>query len=416
MGQGLDITINRLPARTWNWLRMNEARLERIEAGEAPAVITEGFEEAEGWQEDFSAIATGMGRDMDRLAGEAGTGAIRIWSGAVAEGVVGREPGWAGEGAVGREPGSAVEGAIRREPGSAVEGAASREPGSAVEDAIRRQPAPEAGDTAIRAALHFVCRDGAKSFQPVEILVREGEALTVIMDFTSAPKAAGLAAVQTRFKAEKNARLRLIQLQFLGNGYRLLNDIGGSCAEGAAAEVIQLFLGGAETYAGCRVDLAGRESALSADIGYLGVGNQRFDMNYVADHRGVKSKSRIQAGGVLRDRAFKLFRGTIDFKSGAVGAEGEEKEDVLLLGEEAVNQTIPLILCAEEDVQGSHGATIGKLDDELLFYLCSRGMSREAAAGMITRARLDAVCRKIGDGPAQQLVQDYLEEVAGDGK
>jgi len=99
-----------------------------------------------------------------------------------------------------------------------------------------------------------------------------------------------------------------------------------------------------------------------------------------------------------------------------VGAEGEEKEDVLLLGEDAVNQTIPLILCAEEDVQGSHGATIGKLDDELLFYLCSRGMSREAAAGMITRARLDAICRKIGDGPAEQLVQDYLEEVAGYGK
>ena len=49
------------------------------------------------------------------------------------------------------------------------------------------------------------------------------------------------------------------------------------------------------------------------------------------------------------------------------------------MGEDAVNQTIPLILCGEEDVQGSHGATIGRLDDELLFYLCSRGMSRQAA-------------------------------------
>ena len=49
-----------------------------------------------------------------------------------------------------------------------------------------------------------------------------------------------------------------------------------------------------------------------------------------------------------------VFRGTIDFKFGAAGAEGEEKEDVLLLGDDVINQTIPLILCAEEDVQGNH--------------------------------------------------------------
>lgn len=349
MGQALDITINKLPARTWNWLKMNETSLKQIEAGDSPTVITEGVEKTEEWSGGFSAIDTGMGEDMDRLSKEAGTQAMRIQSG----------------------------------------------------------PAEEER----RAALHFACGDGAKSFQPVELLVKEGEQLTVIMDFTSAQEAAGLAAVQTRFLVHKNARLRLIQLQLLGTGYSFLNDMGGSCDDGATVEMIQLFLGGAKTYAGCCVDLAGRESTLNVDVGYLGRGEQRIDMNYVANHRGEKSASRVLAGGVLCDKAFKIFRGTIDFKEGAVGAEGEEKEEVLLLGENVVNQTIPLILCAEEDVQGSHGGTIGNLDDELLFYLCSRGMSRGAAAEMITRARLDAVCRRIGDEAAEQLVQDYLKEV-----
>lgn len=354
MGQGLDIKINRLPVRTWNWLKMNEASLKQIEAGGTPAVTTEGFTKAGPRLEDFQAIETGMGEDMKRLSKEADTEAIRIRSGDVQ------------------------------------------------------------GER--RAALHFVCDDGVKSFQPVEILVQEGELLNVVMDFTSPRDAVGLLAVWTRFRVNKNARLRLIQLQLLGSGCSFLNDIGGSCGEGAAIEVIQLFLGGRETYAGCRTDLAGKESALNVDVGYLGRGEQRFDMNYVADHRGEKSNSRILAGGVLRDRAFKLFRGTIDFKAGAVGAEGEEKEEVLLLGEDVVNQTIPLILCAEENVQGNHGATIGRLDEELLFYLCSRGMSRDDAAEMITRARLDAVCRKIGDEAAERLVQDYLEEVNVNGK
>ena len=64
---GLDLKVNRLPVRTWNRLKMNEARLERIAAEKAPAVITEGFLEPEAWEEDFSSVATGMGRDMDRL-------------------------------------------------------------------------------------------------------------------------------------------------------------------------------------------------------------------------------------------------------------------------------------------------------------------------------------------------------------
>ena len=83
----------------------------------------------------------------------------------------------------------------------------------------------------------------------------------------------------------------------------------------------------------------------------------------------------MTVNGVLRDSSQKTFRGTIDFKTGSSGAVGAETEDVLLLGETVVNKTVPLILCAEEDVKGSHGATIGQLDEEMLFYLGSRGIS-----------------------------------------
>ena len=401
MENGLDLKVNRLPVRTWNRLKMNEARLERIAAEKAPAVITEGFLEPEAWEEDFSSVATGMGRDMDRLRDAAEATAIRIGTEA--------HPARA----------AAIQGADKIEP-IRIEAEAAAIPGAAEAASIRAAAEITAARTAPveddRAVLHFICQDGENSFQPVEILAGEGERLTVVMDFTSAPGDGGQIAVQTRFKVRKNARVRLIQLQLLGSGYRMLNDIGGSCGDGASVEIVQLFLGGAETYAGCLAQLDGVESALSVDVGYLGKEGQRFDMNYVANHRGRRSKSRIMAGGVLRDQAFKLFRGTIDFKAGAAGAEGEEQEDVLILGDDAVNQTIPLILCAEEDVQGSHGATIGRLEDELLFYLCSRGMSREKAAQVMTRAKLDKVCRRIGDEAARRLAQDYLEEVSGDGK
>ena len=91
---------------------------------------------------------------------------------------------------------------------------------------------------------------------------------------------------------------------------------------------------------------------------------------------------------MLNGNAFKLFRGSIDFVKGCAGSVGNEKEDVLLLGDDVVNQTIPLILCAEEDVEGNHGASIGELDEKTLFYLMSRGFTKEAAEAMIAGARL----------------------------
>ncbi|MCD7760294.1 MAG: SufD family Fe-S cluster assembly protein, partial [Clostridiales bacterium] len=73
--------------------------------------------------------------------------------------------------------------------------------------------------------------------------------------------------------------------------------------------------------------------------------------------------------------------------------------------------TVPLILCAEEDVEGNHGATIGQLDEDLLFYLMSRGMSAGAVEDMVARARIEAVCQQIGDEAAEGRLHDYLEEV-----
>ena len=242
----------------------------------------------------------------------------------------------------------------------------------------------------------------------VAVRARKNSEITVIQDFASDREAAGQAAVSTRLHLEEGAKIRLIQIQRLGNGFTFMNDIGALCEEKASLEVIQLILGGKNTYLGCKTTLQGRESSLNADTAYIVGGDGRLDMNYVAVHEGKKTQSNMQAGGVLRDHAFKLYRGTIDFKWGAKGAVGNEKEDVLLLSNDVVNQTIPLILCAEEDVEGNHGATIGKLDDELLLYLESRGMNREQIYEMMAMAKVDAVCRKIPDAATRAKVQEFL--------
>lgn len=349
------MTINRLPSKTWNWLRMNETRLEHIGlpvAGDVKVSLPEKITTAENegarpWNADFAGIASGMGEDMDGLLAAAGVKARHY---EVSEAVTEEHP--------------------------------------LLLDYEYAQNSLQAGAVAVRA--------------------RKNSGITVIQDFASDREAAGWAASSTRLYLEEGAKICLIQIQRLGSEFTFMNDIGVLCEERASVEVIQLILGGKNTYLGCKTTLQGRESSMNADAAYIVEGDGRLDMNYVALHEGKKTRSNMQAGGVLRDHAFKLYRGTIDFKWGAKGAAGNEKEDVLLLSDTVVNQTIPLILCAEEDVEGNHGATIGKLDDELLFYLESRGMNREQIHEMMAMAKVDAVCRRIPDAAARSKVQGFL--------
>ncbi len=248
----------------------------------------------------------------------------------------------------------------------------------------------------------------------LEIYAGAGSSVTVLQACTSAHGASGTAAVQTKIHAAANARVKLVQVQLLGEGFRHLNDVGALLEAGAALEVVQLELGGAEVYSGALADLAGAGSSAAISTGYLGSGTQQLDLSHIALHRGKKTRSLLTAGGALRGRAYNLYRAPIDLQNGASGSEGEEQENVLLLNEGVVNKTIPLILCNEEDVQGNHGATIGRLDGDLLFYLGSRGFTEKEAADMMARARLDAFCRQIDDEHTVGLIREFLEDMIAD--
>ena len=219
----------------------------------------------------------------------------------------------------------------------------------------------------------------------------------------------GLSSIQIKIYAEENAKVHLSMAQTLEKSEISFWDIGGELKENASVEIIKLEAGSKKAYTGTLMNLSGAKSSFDAQIGYYGKNKQKLDMNYVARHTGKRTISNMETNGVLEDGAFKLFRGSIDFKPGCSGAKGDEKEEVLLLGDDVINQTIPLILCSEEDVEGNHGASIGNLDEKTMFYLKSRGFSEEAAQNMVARARIDSICEKIADEYVKEKVERKLD-------
>ena len=126
---------------------------------------------------------------------------------------------------------------------------------------------------------------------------------------------------------------------------------------------------------------------------------------------GKKTTCNLDANGVLADRSRKVLRGTIDLVHGCKGAEGTEREMVLLADEKVVNKTIPTILCDEDDVAGNHGATIGHVRPEQMNYLMTRGISQEAAERLFANATLEEAAINAPDAQVRASVARLAAEL-----
>ncbi len=260
----------------------------------------------------------------------------------------------------------------------------------------------------------IVC--GTSALASLGIHMRKASEAAVILDITGGAEGCAQArsffGLSIRVLAEEGATLHLICVQRLGQRVTHFLDVGGLCGSGVV-DMTTLTLGGGSNHLGVHLTLTGDGAQFRNGSGYYCRGNSTLDINYVADQQGTNTKSDMIFRGVLDDHARKTWRGTIDFKSGSAGSVGDEQEDTLLLSPEVVNRCVPVILCGEEDVEGRHGATIGQLSEEMLFYMSSRGYSAEEARRLIVQARLKSVAREIPDERLRWEVEQWIEREVG---
>lgn len=213
-------------------------------------------------------------------------------------------------------------------------------------------------------------------------------------------------AVKLSFDIGKNASVKLVQL--LNPTEKLRHETFANCSKGGKFQIMTIMTGDGDIYSDNRTELEGDSSSINVEVAYLGKNSRTIDYNIAVNHWGKDTYSEINAAGALMDSAKKVFRGTIDFKTGSSDSKGSENETVIMLGDDVVNKTVPLILCSEENVEGSHGATIGELDDDTLFYFESRGIGREEAERIMAYAALKRLIRLSGDKEFAEQAQNAL--------
>ena len=249
------------------------------------------------------------------------------------------------------------------------------------------------------AVVRLYATNGEATANRYQLIARKDSELTLVMYVSGADvaEAGSTVSIDTRLLIQDGAKVHLVQVCDGGASVGSFVDVAAVLGEKSELSILQISTGEAQAFFGVAADLRGKYSKLSIDTAFSAGDGERVDMNYIARHHGKHTESLIRVNGVLRENAEKTFRGTIDFIRGSAGAKGDEREDVLLLGEDVVNKTVPLILCSEEDVEGSHGATIGDLSEETLYYFRSRGIDDEEAYSLIAKGRLVSAVQKIPD-------------------
>lgn len=144
---------------------------------------------------------------------------------------------------------------------------------------------------------------------------------------------------------------------------------------------------------------------------YLGFNEDIIDMNYYLKNIGKNSNSNLVVEGSLNDNSKKNFRGIIDLCEGATKACGFENENCILLSDTCRSRSLPVLLCHEEDVSGSHGVSTGKIDKDKLFYLMSRGYSLNEALKLIVLSRFYPIINNISIESIRNEIIDYLDNL-----
>jgi len=169
-----------------------------------------------------------------------------------------------------------------------------------------------------------------------------------------------------------------------------------------------LALGAALSRVDIAVSLSGTNASCVLNGLYLIGGRQHADHHTRIDHASPDCTSQECYKGVLSGRAHAVFNGKVVVHKGADGTDAKQSNGNLLLSDHAEVDTKPELEIYADEVKCAHGATVGQLDMDQLFYLQSRGLSETSAMNVLTFAFAEDVLARINITP----VRRYLERAA----
>jgi Fe-S cluster assembly protein SufD len=246
------------------------------------------------------------------------------------------------------------------------------------------------------------------SYPRALVVAETSSRLTLVESYVGLEEDAYLTDAVTEVVLGENAKI---------DHYKLVREGGSAFHVGA----LQVHMARSSTFRSHFVTLAGgwvRNEARAVLDGegcectlnglYLAAGRQHVDNHTVIDHARPHCASHELYKGILDGHAHGVFNGKIFVRQDAQKTDAKQTNQTLLLSDDATIDTKPQLEIFADDVKCTHGATVGQLDADSIFYLQSRGIGREAARALLTYAFANDIVRRIDVEPVRARLEESL--------
>ena len=166
----------------------------------------------------------------------------------------------------------------------------------------------------------------------------------------------------------------------------------------------------ADVYHDNTTNILGDGSEANLKIVTLGVKEQKTYFNSEVVNQGLSSKGDILQHGVLLDKSHIVFNGVGFIVKGATGSNAYQSSRMLTLSSDAKADANPMLLIDENDVMAGHGASLGRIDEEQLYYLQSRGLTRKESSRLLVHGFLSPVISELTVDKIKELVTILIDE------
>jgi Fe-S cluster assembly protein SufD len=269
----------------------------------------------------------------------------------------------------------------------------------------------------IEQPLHSVLWGGGENYANISHLlvwVDEGASVTFVHESASAQQVPNLHTGLVEIKVSDGADLRFVELQSWGD--QVWNFTHERAQVGRDANLDWIFgaMGSHLTKNFSSLELVGAGASGRMSGFYFTNGQQHLDHDTRQDHLAPHTTSDLLYKGALKGSSRSVWQGMIYVAPDAQKTDGYQANRNLILSPEARADSIPGLEILADDVRCTHGATVGKIDQEPMFYLLSRGIPPEDAERLMVEGFFDPIMQRIPfEGVRERFQQAIHEKMTG---
>jgi Fe-S cluster assembly protein SufD len=252
--------------------------------------------------------------------------------------------------------------------------------------------------------------DGGSLFWRTLVVAEPESSVTVIEELVSAdPSIGGYVNTATEIVVKDAGRVEYVNLQSLSQKTWIFGASHARVERDAELDWVAGGFGSSRGKVWIQNDLVGRGATSRVTGAYFADNAQHLDYDTYQRHVAPDTTSDFAFKGALRDRASTVWRGMIRVEEGAQKTNAYQENRNLLLSKNATANSIPGLEILANDVRCTHGATLGQVDREQLFYLMARGLSRQEAERLIVRGFFQDILDRIELEPVREALGSALE-------